>query len=125
MAHAESSRLSPTVLLQVGRASRFASSLIAVTTTGESTLALPSPFWRRVAHARKVKCPMLIQAGQRDISVSAKAIDQLAHRAPRVVVKRYDVDHFQPFYGDHPALIITDQADWLTATIPVLAQRKK
>ena len=90
-----------------------------------AAMALPLPFWRPVAHARKVKCPMLIQAGQRDISVSAKAIDQLAHRAPRVVVKRYDVDHFQPFYGDHPALIITDQADWLTATIPVLAQRKK
>jgi uncharacterized protein len=69
--------------------------------------------YRPVVHARKLKCPVLIQAGRRDISVSARAIDQLAQRAPRAVLKRYDVDHFEPFYGDQPAQIIADQADWL------------
>ena len=73
-------------------------------------------FYRPVVHARKLKCPVLIQAGQRDITVSARAIDQLAQRAPRAVLKRYDVDHFQPFYGDHPAQIIADQVDWLTGS---------
>ncbi len=83
-------------------------------------VALPLPLWRPVTHARKLKCPMLIQAGQRDISVSARAIEQLAQRASRAELKRYDVDHFQPFYGDQPAQIIVDQADWLKATIPTL-----
>jgi uncharacterized protein len=81
-------------------------------------MALPLAFWRPVVHARKLKCSVLIQAGHRDISVSAKAIDRIAQRAPRATLRRYDVDHFQPFYGDHPAQIITDQADWLRTTIP-------
>ncbi|HTZ12176.1 MAG TPA: hypothetical protein VMC78_00880 [Mycobacterium sp.] len=70
---------------------------------------------RRVIKARKLRCPLLIQAGQRDITVSARAVDQFAQWAPRAVMKRYDVDHFQPFYGDHPAEIIADQAGWLLA----------
>jgi uncharacterized protein len=71
------------------------------------------PFWRPVMHARKLACPVLVQAGERDISVSAPAIDQLAQRAPRATLKRYDVDHFQPFYGDHSAQIVADQVGWL------------
>ncbi|HTZ12173.1 MAG TPA: alpha/beta fold hydrolase [Mycobacterium sp.] len=73
--------------------------------------------WRPLVRARKLKCPVLIQAGQRDITVSARAIDQFARQVSRAVLKRYDVDHFEPFYGDHPARIIADQVDWLTATI--------
>jgi len=86
-----------------------------------AAIALPLPFWRPVALARKLHCPMLIQAGLRDISVSARAIDQLAHRAPRVVLKRYDTDHFQPFHQDHQTQVIADQMDWLRATIDPLA----
>jgi dienelactone hydrolase len=80
-------------------------------------MAVPLPLWRPVALARKLKCPTLIQGGQRDISVSAKAIDQLAQRASRAVLKRYDVDHFQPFYDDVAAQIITDQADWFRTVV--------
>jgi uncharacterized protein len=74
--------------------------------------------YRPLVHAGKLKCPVLIQAGTRDISVSARAVDQFAQRAPYAALKRYDVDHFQPFYGNHPAQIIADQADWLRASIP-------
>lgn len=88
-------------------------------------MALPLPFWRPVIHARKLKCPTLVQAGCRDVSVSPKAIDQLAQQAPQATLIRYDVDHFQPFYGEHQAQIVADQADWLTTTIPILAARKK
>lgn len=76
-------------------------------------LALPLSFWRPVTLARKLQCPVLIQAGDRDISVSAKAIDRLAQRAPHAVLKRYDCDHFEPFYGEHAARIIADQVAWL------------
>ncbi|HET9874280.1 MAG TPA: alpha/beta fold hydrolase [Mycobacterium sp.] len=78
-------------------------------------MALTLPFWRPVALARKIHCPILIQAGQRDVSVSARAIDQLAQRAPHAVLKRYDCDHFEPFYGAHPAQIIADQVAWLSS----------
>ena len=74
--------------------------------------------YRPVVHARKLKCPIYIQVGRRDITVSARAVDQFAQRAPRAVLKRYDIDHFQPFYGTHPAQIIADQVAWLRTTIP-------
>lgn len=78
-------------------------------------MTLPLPFWRPVALARKLRCPALIQAGMRDISVSAPAIGRLARRATRATLKRYDVDHFQPFAGSHSAEIIADQVSWLKA----------
>jgi uncharacterized protein len=77
-------------------------------------MAMPLPYWRPVTAARKLTCPTLIQAGLRDISVSAKAIDRIAERAPNTVLKRYDVDHFQPMYGRHLAQIVADQVEWLT-----------
>lgn len=80
-------------------------------------MVLPLPFWRPVAHARKIVCPILIQAGKRDISVSAKSVHRLARQAPRAVLKSYDVDHFGPFCEDHSSQIAADQADWLT-TLP-------
>ncbi|MEB3030450.1 alpha/beta hydrolase [[Mycobacterium] nativiensis] len=64
-------------------------------------LALPLPLWRPVAQARKFTCPVLIQAGERDITVSARAIDRVAQRAPRATLKN--------------SQIIEDQADWLRA----------
>jgi uncharacterized protein len=76
-------------------------------------LALPLPLWRPVTKARKLNCPTLIQSALRDVSVSLKAIDQIARRAPDATVKRYDLDHFQPFSGVHPARIAGDQVEWL------------
>jgi len=76
-------------------------------------MALTLAFWRPVTQARKLNCPILLQSGQRDLSVSAKAINQLAQRAPHAVLKRYDIDHFQPFCGDHHAQIAADQMAWL------------
>lgn len=79
-------------------------------------LALPLPFWRPVTKARKLACPVLIQAGERDGSVSARSIEQLARRAPRVTRKSYDVAHFEPFAG-RSAAIIDDQVAWLRAML--------
>jgi len=78
-------------------------------------LALPLPFWRPVTKARKIHCPTLIQAGLRDVSVSNKAIDRIASKAPNVVLKRYDVDHFEPLYSHDREQIAADQVEWLKA----------
>jgi len=80
-------------------------------------LALPLPRWRPVAQARKFTCPVLIQAGERDISVSARAIARVAERAPRATLKNYDVDHFEPFCDGHSSQIIDDQVGWLRALV--------
>ena len=78
-----------------------------------STIAL----YRPVTKARKLRCPVLVQLGERDISAPSQAIEKLARHAPRAELKRYDLDHFQPFYGEHPARIASDQADWLTRVV--------
>lgn len=76
-------------------------------------LVLPLPFWRPVAHSRKINCPLLIQAGGRDVTVSAAAIERLARLAPNATLQRYDVDHFEPFAGEQAGRIIADQVAWL------------
>ncbi|ORW11180.1 hypothetical protein AWC16_11400 [Mycolicibacter longobardus] len=78
-----------------------------------SGVAFPMLVYRPVTQARKISCPTLIQAGSRDITVSARAIDQLAQRVPGAVLKRYDIDHFEPFHGEHMAGVISDQVAWL------------
>lgn len=76
-------------------------------------VAFELSFYRPVVHARRVRCPVLVQVGQRDISVSGRAVDKFVRRAPGAVLKRYDVDHFGSFHGDHAAQIIADQVGWL------------
>lgn len=78
-------------------------------------LALRLPLWRPVTRAGKLHCRVLIQAGDRDITVSARAIDRLVQRAPHATRKDYDVDHFEPFGERHSPQIIADQVGWLTA----------
>lgn len=78
-------------------------------------LALRLPLWRPVVRARKLNCPVLIQAGDRDITVSARAIERLSRRAPMATRKNYDVDHFAPFASSATAEIIADQVHWLRA----------
>jgi uncharacterized protein len=78
--------------------------------------AAPVPgysLYRPLTNTRKVNCPILIQAEHRDVTVSPQAVDKLAERVTNAVVKRYDIDHFQPFYGDNPPRIAADQTDWL------------
>jgi hypothetical protein len=49
--------------------------------------------------------------------VSPAAVDKLAERTPRTVVKWYDIDHFQAFCGERVARIAADQGDWLRQTL--------
>ncbi len=78
-------------------------------------LALRLPLWRPVTQARRLHCRVLVQAGERDITVSARAIDHLARRAPQATRKSYDADHFEPFRDGYSAQIIADQVGWLRA----------
>ncbi|MGE4428175.1 MAG: alpha/beta hydrolase [Solirubrobacteraceae bacterium] len=72
---------------------------------------------RPVTVAPKVRCPVWIGLGERDVSVSAPAIERFSERAPRAELRRYDVDHFEPLYGDGPERIADDQAAWLRRTV--------
>lgn len=69
---------------------------------------------RPVAKAKKVTCPLWVGLGERDISVSGKAIARLAARAPKGELHRYPYDHWEPCAGDAPERIAADQIDFLT-----------
>jgi uncharacterized protein len=68
---------------------------------------------RPVTSAAKVRCPIWIGAGQKDVTVSNQAIKRLATRAPRAELRWYPYDHFDFFVGDGPALVGQDQVDFL------------
>lgn len=74
-------------------------------------------FHRPVANAKRLAMPVWVGLGDRDITVSRKAIERLAVKAPRADLHRYDVGHFEPFFGSDPARIAADQAEWLARTL--------
>ena len=57
------------------------------------TVALMRP----VTHARRLTMPVWVGLGERDITVSAKAVERLAYEAPRGELHRYPYDHFGAF----------------------------
>jgi predicted alpha/beta hydrolase len=78
---------------------------------------IAAALYRPVTKGRKLTCPILVQRCERDITSPPRAVTKLVQTAPRAELKRYDMDHFQPFYGDNPLLIAADQATWLKRTI--------
>lgn len=68
---------------------------------------------RPVRHAAKIRIPLWVGLGERDVSVSNRAVERLAQRAPQGELHRYDVDHFEPFVGADAERIAGDQVEWL------------
>lgn len=77
-----------------------------------ATVAFHRPFKK----AAQLTCPVWVGLGERDVSVSKRAIERFADRAVDAELHRYDVDHFEPFHGAPPEVIAADQADWLRRT---------
>lgn len=77
-----------------------------------ATVALHRP----VTNAKRLTMPVWVGLGERDITVSRKAVEKLAAKAPRAELHRYDIAHFEPFHGADPAIIAADQADWFNRT---------
>ena len=71
------------------------------------------PAIRPVRYGRRITAPLWVGLGERDITVAREAVEQLAERAPRGQLARYDWDHFGAFTGDGPARVATDQIAFL------------
>ena len=81
---------------------------------------------RPLAKARRIFHPIWVGVGERDISVSRKAVERFAERAPQGELHRFPYDHFGAFLGDGPALVAAEQVDFLRrhgllAPAPVLS----
>jgi uncharacterized protein len=68
---------------------------------------------RPLARARGLRAPLWVGLGERDISVSKRAVERLAARAPRAELYRYPYDHFGAFVGDGPRRVAADQVEFL------------
>jgi dienelactone hydrolase len=73
------------------------------------TVALHRP----VAKAKRVTCPLWTSVGDNDITVSGKAIERLAARAPKGELHRYPYDHWQFCQADAPERVAADQIAFL------------
>lgn len=70
--------------------------------------------FRPVTKARKLRMPIWLGLGDRDISVSANAIRRTATTAPNATLVTYsDFDHFGGLHGDGPARVAADQVAFL------------
>lgn len=68
---------------------------------------------RPVARAARLRMPLWVGLGERDVSVSRRAVERLATRAPQGELHRYPYDHFGAFLGDGPERVASDQIDFL------------
>ena len=68
---------------------------------------------RPVRRARAVSSPVWLGLGERDVTVSAKAIERFAERAVKAELHRYPYDHFGAFIDGSPDRVASDQIDFL------------
>lgn len=68
---------------------------------------------RPLAKARNLRAPLWVGLGEQDVSVSRRAVERLAERAPQGELHRYPYDHFGAFLGDGPQRVATDQIEFL------------
>lgn len=73
------------------------------------TVALHRPW----AKGASLRMPVFVGMGQRDITVSAKAIGRFVDRAPNATLKTYDGDHFTVLLSPIVDQIIADQVEFL------------
>lgn len=74
-----------------------------------ATIALHKP----VARAGRISIPLWVGVGERDITVSAAAVERLAQRAPDAELHRYPLDHFEPLLAAGARRIADDQVGFL------------
>ena len=68
---------------------------------------------RPVRLAPRIRMPLWVGLGERDVTVPAAQVAQLAERAPQGELHRYPYDHFDPFDGDGPERVAADQVAFL------------
>ena len=69
--------------------------------------------YRPVAKAAKVRCPLLVQVGDRDETTPPEPAVKMARRAPRGELLRYPVGHFDPYTGEAFERFAGDQVAFL------------
>lgn len=78
----------------------FAAVVDPASTWSAEVLAAPTRLiatFRPARRAPRVRCPLLVTVGDRDTVVPRRAIERVAHRAPRGQLSTHPTDHFGAF----------------------------
>jgi uncharacterized protein len=75
--------------------------------------ALTTSFYSAVRAGRRLECPLLVCVADRDNVIPPGPARDLAARAPRGSLRRYDATHFGLYYGRGFAAASRDQAEFL------------
>ncbi len=66
-----------------------------------------------IGQARKVRCPLLIQAAERDSIAAPSACEPTARQAPDAELVTYPIAHFEIYLGEARERVLADQLDFL------------
>jgi pimeloyl-ACP methyl ester carboxylesterase len=75
--------------------------------------ALTAVMNRPVTRASRIRCPVWVGLGERDITTAAVSIERLAGRVPHTTLERYDFDHFDPLAPEHADRVAGHQVAFL------------
>jgi uncharacterized protein len=83
-------------------------------------IALHVGFYRPLTHARDARCPVLVQICTEDSVAPAEAAEEAVRRlGPRGEVRRYDIGHFEPYFGAAFERSVGDQVEFLARHLEV------
>jgi pimeloyl-ACP methyl ester carboxylesterase len=78
-------------------------------------IALSAGFYRPVGEAARAQCPVLVQICTKDSVAPVPAAEEAVRRlGARGEVRRYDIGHFEPYFGAHFERSLADQVEFLT-----------
>jgi fermentation-respiration switch protein FrsA (DUF1100 family) len=78
-------------------------------------IALGAALYRPVAEAAHARCPVLVQICTRDSVAPGPAAEEAVRRLDaRGEVRRYDIGHFEPYFGVPFERSVADQVEFLT-----------
>lgn len=77
-------------------------------------IAVFAGLYRPVAHAPRVRCPVLVQVCEHDSVAPASAAEKtLAALGAYGEARRYPIGHFEPYFGAHFERSVADQVEFL------------
>ena len=83
-------------------------------------VALHVGFYRPVTSASAARCPVLVQVCTRDSVAPPEAAEEAIRMlGPRGEVKRYDIGHFEPYFGAAFERSVSDQLEFLARHLGV------
>ena len=69
--------------------------------------------YRPIRQAQNVRCPVLIQVGDRDVGLPSSVVEEAEKRLGKYAeVKHYPIGHFDIYVGNNFERSVTDQLDF-------------